>query len=68
MSFVVAVDVGIKNLGLCIFDFRTSKVVLWDNVTLVPSGRYIAAHNVQYVREFVRKYDRYFENAFQISV
>ena len=68
MSFVVAVDVGIKNLGLCIFDFQTSKVVLWDNVTLVPSGRYIAAHNVQYVREFVRKYDRYFENAFQIII
>lgn len=68
MSFVIAVDVGIKNLGLCIFDFRTSTVVLWENVSLVPSGRYTPAYNVQYVRDFVRKYDSYFRNAFQIII
>ena len=68
MSYVVAVDVGIKNLGLCIFDFRTTKIVLWENVTLVPSGRYIPAHNVQYVRDFVRKYEQYFQNAFQVII
>ena len=68
MSFVIAIDVGIKNLGLCIFDFTTSKVVHWDNVTLVPTGRYIPAHNVQYVRDFVRKYESYFNNAFQIVI
>jgi len=68
MSYVIAVDVGIKNLGLCIFDFRISKVVLWENVTLVPSGRYIPAHNVQYVRDFVRKYEDYFNNAFQVII
>ena len=62
MSFVVAIDVGIKNLGFCVFDFRTAKIVEWDNVTLVPAGRYIPAHNVQYVREFVRKYEHYFTN------
>ena len=68
MSYVVAVDVGIKNLGLCVFDFQTTKVVLWENVTLVPSGRYIPAYNVQYVRDFVRKYEKYFDNAFQIII
>jgi len=68
MSFVIAIDVGIKNLGLCIFDFRTSTVVLWENVSLVPSGRYTPAYNVQYVRDFVRKYDAYFRNAFQIII
>ena len=68
MSYVIAIDVGIKNLGLCVFDFRTAKVVAWDNVTLVPSGRYIPANNVQYVRDFVKRYGQYFDNAFQVVV
>lgn len=68
MSLVIAVDVGVKNLGLCVFDFRTSTVVLWENVSLVPSGRYLPAHNVQYVRNFVRKYNDFFEDAFQIII
>jgi len=68
MSYVIAIDVGIKNLGLCIFDFRTSTVVEWDNVTLVPSGRYIPAQNVQNVRTFIHKYKHFFDNAFQVVV
>ena len=68
MSFVIAIDVGIKNLGLCVFDFRSARVVEWDNVSLVPGGRYIPAHNVQYVRDFVRKYEHFFENAFQVVI
>jgi len=68
MSYVVAIDVGIKNLGICVFDFRTAKVVEWDNVTLVPSGRYIPANNVQYVRDFVQRFERYFNDAFQVVI
>ena len=68
MSYVVAIDVGIKNMGICVFDFTTSKIVEWDNVSLVRQGRYIPAHNVQYVRDFVQRYERYFNNAFQILV
>ena len=67
MSYIVAIDVGIKNLGLCIFDFRISKVVVWDNVSLVSSGRYVPSNNVSYIRDFVRKYDKYFHDAFQES-
>ena len=59
MSYIVAIDVGIKNLGLCIFDFRISKVVVWENVSLVSSGRYVPSNNVSYVRDFVRKYEKY---------
>tara|TARA_B100000780_G_scaffold91707_1_gene63501 strand:+ start:1517 stop:2071 length:555 start_codon:yes stop_codon:yes gene_type:complete len=68
MSYIIAIDVGIKNLGLCIFDFRTAKVVEWDNVSLVPSGRYVPSNNVKYIREFVRKYERYFEDVFQVVI
>lgn len=68
MAYVIAIDVGIKNLGICVFDFRKSKIVVWDNVSLVPSGRYLPALNVQYVREFVRKFDSYFSDAFQVLI
>ena len=63
MSYVVAIDVGIKNLAVCAYDFVTCKIVHWDNVTLVPNGRYIPALNVQYVRDFVFKHNPLFENA-----
>ena len=63
MRYVVAVDVGIKNLGLCVFDFATAKFVFWDNVSLVPNGRYIPANNVQYVRDFITRYQSLFEEA-----
>ena len=68
MSFVIAIDVGVKNLGICVFDFRTTKVVEWDNISIVPQGRYIPANNVQYVRDFVEKYSHYFSQAFQIVI
>jgi hypothetical protein len=68
MSYIIAIDVGIKNLGLCVFDFTTSQVVYWKNVTLVHSGRYLPASNVQYVREFIAKHRAYFENAFIVLV
>lgn len=68
MSLVIAIDVGIKNLGLCAYDFVTSRVVHWDNVTLVPSGRYVPAQNVQYVRDFVRRHSALFQNAHAVIV
>jgi len=63
MRFIVSVDVGIKNLGLCVFDFSTAKFVFWDNVSLVPNGRYQPAENVQYVRNFVQRFNYFFDDA-----
>ena len=68
MSYIIAIDVGIKNLGLCVFDFTTFKVVHWDNVTLVHNGRYLPANNVQYVRDFIANQSLYFTNAFMVLV
>ena len=68
MSLVIAIDVGIKNLGLCVFDFASQRVVFWDNVTLVPGGRYLPAENVQYVRNFMDKYQGFFANAFAVLI
>ena len=68
MRFVIAIDVGIKNLGLCVFDFASAKFVFWDNVSLVPNGRYIPANNVQYVRDFIRRYENLFQEASHVLV
>ena len=68
MSLVIAIDVGIKNLAICCYDFVTSQVVHWDNVSLVPSGRYIPAQNVQYVRSFVQRHHALFANAAVVIV
>ena len=68
MSLVIAIDVGIKNLAICAYDFVTSQVVHWDNVSLVPSGRYVPAQNVQYVRDFVTKHHHLFSQAGAVLV
>ena len=60
MSLVIAIDVGIKNLAICAYDFCTNQVVHWDNVSLVSNGRYIPSRNVEYVREFVFKHHHLF--------
>lgn len=62
MSYVIAIDVGIKNLGICVYDFCKNQVVHWDNVSIVPNGRYTPALNVQYVRQFVFQHQEMFNN------
>ncbi len=68
MNLVVSIDVGIKNLGICAFDFVSNKVVFWDNACLVPGGRYLPAMNVEYVRNFVNKHQGLFANASVVLV
>lgn len=63
MRYVISIDVGIKNLGFCVFDFVTAKFVFWDNISLVPNGRYIPSNNVQYVRDFITRYQSFFDEA-----
>ena len=67
-QFVIAIDVGIKNLGLCVFDFCTCKVVHWDCVSLVPNTRYIPMNNVEYVRNFINRYEHYFHSANKVII
>lgn len=68
MRYAVGIDVGIKNLGVCVFDFCTSRFVFWDNISLVPSGRYVPMNNVQYVRDFVKRYEQFFDEAAVVIV
>ena len=68
MSLVIGIDVGIKNLGICVYDFAKNKVIYWDNISLVHNGRYLPADNVQYVRNFMDRYESFFANCFAVLV
>ena len=68
MSLVIAIDVGVKNLALCAYDFLSSQIVHWDNVSIVPSGRYVPAQNVHYVRAFVERHRALFDNAAAVVI
>jgi hypothetical protein len=65
---VVSIDVGIKNLGVCAYDFVQNKVVFWDNLSLVPGGRYVPSRNVEYVYNFVSRNQELFSSAGVILV
>ena len=58
----IALDIGVKNLGICAYDFVQGQVVHWENVSLV-GGKYIPAQNVHYVRQFVEKHAHLFSEA-----
>jgi hypothetical protein len=67
MRYVIALDIGIRNMGICVYDNVCSKIVYWDNVPLM-TGRYVPMNNVQYVRDFVRRMRHYFDEASNVIV
>lgn len=68
-QFVVAVDVGVKNLAICILDLTTQKVIHWHVGSLVPDGkRYMPHQNVAYVRDWLTAWKGYFDNALAVVV
>ena len=62
MSLVVAIDVGVRNLGICVYNLMTNQVTHWANTNLC-TGRYVPANNVRYVRDFVARHQHIFEEA-----
>ena len=67
MSLVVAIDVGIRNIGLCVFDYTSNQVVHWERTELTK-GKYIPSQNVVYVRDFVLRYKHFFEDSCMVLV
>jgi hypothetical protein len=63
MAYITAIDVGVKNLGICVFDIHKERICHWASETLVDAGRYAPSRNVEYVVDFVRKHGEYFANA-----
>ena len=66
-SYVIAIDVGIMNLGLAVFDFNTSQVVHWDRVSLCQ-GRYMPSKNIDYIRDFIARNEHFFLHCFVVLI
>lgn len=61
---VVALDVGIRNLGMCVYDYDKQVITFWQNVPLIKNNSFFRpGHTVRYVKEFVERYKTMFENA-----
>ena len=62
-QFIISIDVGIRNLGICVFDCASDSVCYWNSESIVASGRYMPSRNVEYVHAFVACHARFFDNA-----
>ena len=66
--YVIAVDVGIKNLGLAIFDLETSELVVWVRCSICKAGPYYPSKNVEYIRQLIEDHATYFANAEKVLI
>lgn len=66
--YIISVDVGIKNLGICVYDLVQHQICFWDTVALTPDGRYFPYNNVSYVHKFVDRYYEYFTQADRVLI
>ncbi|KAL3929337.1 MAG: hypothetical protein SGPRY_002004 [Prymnesium sp.] len=65
-TYLIAIDVGFINLGLCIFDVRSKKIVLWDCVNL--ADKYMPSKPVKCILQFVKRYEFYFKDAKKVLI
>lgn len=69
MTYIIAIDVGVKNLGICVFDNDSNSVCYWSSESIVEPGvRYMPSRNVEYVHAFVERHANYFANASTVLV
>jgi hypothetical protein len=69
MRYVVGIDIGIRNLGLCVHDVHTRRIVYWKNCALLPPSRRIReSENVAQVRAFLQEHAKYLDHAVRIVV
>lgn len=55
-------------LGICVYDFRSHKVVHWSVDSLVPKGKHRPRDNVRYVTDWVSHNRHWFDNAFALVI
>ena len=67
MHTVIAIDIGVRNISLCVYDQMLSMITFWENMPLMY-GRYVPHQNVEYVHKFVEKHSELFKNANAIVI
>lgn len=64
----IAIDVGIKNLGFCVYDIEQGCVVDWRNVSLCNGHRYVPGDNVSIVMQFIRDNGAWFQHCNKLII
>ena len=68
-NFILGIDVGIRNLGLCALDLRTGRVAHWERVPLLPDTHRIHTGQLPaYVQRFLVAHASLFEQAEKIVI
>ena len=68
-DYVLGIDVGIRNLGLCAYDRRTGRVTHWARVPLLPASHPIRPGRLPaYVHQFLADHATLFEHAANIVI
>ena len=68
-DYVLGIDVGIRNMGLCAFDLHTGRVAHWARVPLLPANHPIRAGRLPtYVQQFLASHAELFEHASKIVI
>ena len=68
MTYLICIDVGVKNLGLCIINLPEKKICEWQRVSLYETSKYLPSNNVEYCRRFISAYSNYFSNASAVVI
>ena len=68
MRCIIAIDVGVRNLGFCVYDLDTQAVVDWRNVALCETVLYTPGDNVSLVMHFVQRNKHWFENCAKLII
>lgn len=61
MRYLIALDIGIRNMGMCVYDFELQKIVKLKRCGLVD-GAFNSYQSVSYLYQFTRQYAEYFDN------
>ena len=63
--YVIGIDIGTSNLGLCVYDSRTAKVVCWKRCSLLQprQNTWTFEMSVKCVRRFLTAHQQYFDDA-----
>ena len=68
MSYIIAIDVGIKNLGFVVYDCDDCCVCEWLRVDITNGTKYVPSQNVTYIHDFVKQHADYFAKAHIVLV
>jgi hypothetical protein len=68
MTYLIAVDVGIKNLGLVVYNCVDKRVCVWKRVDITEGEKYTPSKNVQYVHKLINAHAAYFAGASAVLI